>query len=86
DFFLKILIIQLCFTSLKRAKNTQEPVPIVWCPLRCVCAKHSSRLVDQGTRQSNRYFPVSASCENLRELCIGSDKFFAINPRARNSP
>lgn len=45
----------------ERGRNTQEPLPIVWCPLGCVCAKHSSRLADQGTRQSNRYFPLRKS-------------------------
>lgn len=56
-----------------KERNTQEPVPIVWCPLRYVCAKHSSVLADQGTSQSNRYFPASASCDNLlqfQEFCL----------------
>lgn len=52
----------------ERGRNTQEPLPIVWCPLRCVCAKHSSCFADQGTRQSNRYFPTSAFCENLLQF------------------
>lgn len=38
------------------------------CAPSVVSAKHSFSLVDQGTRKSNRYFPVSASCKKKKTL------------------
>lgn len=45
------------------------------CPPSIVSAKHSFSLVDQGTRKSNRYFPVSAFLQKKtpKTLCQFGD-------------
>lgn len=45
------------------------------CAPSIVSAKHSFSLVDQGTRKSNRYFPVSASCKNKKKKPCSNSEF-----------